>query len=55
MEKKVLILEGSPHKHGNTAQLCDSFERGAKEAGNFVKRIFIRDLDIHGCLGCNAC
>ena len=31
--KKVLILEGSPRRNGNSAILSDEFARGAEEAG----------------------
>ena len=33
MVKKVLILSGSPRKHGNSDLLCDEFMRGAVEKG----------------------
>ena len=38
MSKKVLILSGSPRKGGNSDLLCDEFAKGAKEAGNEVKK-----------------
>jgi len=34
MNKKVLMLSGSPRKGGNSDLLCDQFMLGAKEAGN---------------------
>ena len=34
MNKKVLILSGSPRKNGNSDLLCDAFARGAAEAGD---------------------
>lgn len=55
MKKKVLLLEGSPRKNGNTAALCDSFVQGAEEGGNSVERIFVRNLKVGGCFGCEAC
>ncbi|MCM1193953.1 MAG: flavodoxin family protein [Acetatifactor muris] len=53
--KKVLIIESSPRKGGNSNLLCDEFARGAAESGNAVKRIALRDKDIRFCKACYAC
>jgi multimeric flavodoxin WrbA len=55
MEIKVLGISGSPHRHGNTETLLDSFSYGAKTAGSSVEKIVLRDLDYSPCRGCNAC
>ena len=55
MAKKILILAGSARKAGNTSRLCDAFIRGAQESGCETEKIFIKDMDISGCLGCGAC
>ncbi len=55
MEKKILILSGSPRKGGNSDQLCDEFAKGAIEAGNKVEKIFIRDKNIAYCMACYYC
>ena len=55
MTKKVLVLSASPRKGGNSDLLCDQFMLGAKEAGNQVEKIFLRDKKINYCLGCGAC
>lgn len=55
MDKKVLILMGSPRKMGNTHLLCEEFAKGAREAGNEVEQIIIRNQNINGCIACNAC
>lgn len=34
--RKVVILNGSPRRAGNTAALAAEFTRGAQEAGNTV-------------------
>ena len=41
MNKKVLILSGSPRKGGNSDILCDKFMRGTKESGNEVEKMRI--------------
>lgn len=55
MSKNVLILSGSPRKGGNSDLLCDQFLRGAKEGGNQVEKIFIREKKIGYCTACYYC
>ncbi|MGN1182279.1 MAG: flavodoxin family protein [Faecalibacillus sp.] len=55
MNKRVLILSGSPRKNGNSDELCQQFQKGAEESGHEVKKIYIQDLDIHFCKACYAC
>ena len=52
---KVLIVEGSPRKGGNSDALCREFERGAVEAGHEVEKVYLRDLTIGNCRACDAC
>lgn len=52
MGKKIVILNGSPRKSGNTAALTAAFARGAQEAGNTVTEFFLGGMNIHGCRGC---
>lgn len=55
MSKKILVLCGSPRKHGNTDLLCNEFIRGVIEVGHKPEKIIIKDLDIKGCIGCGSC
>ena len=55
MNKKVLILSGSPRKDGNSDILCNEFMRGAIESGNEVEKIRVAEKKIGYCLGCYAC
>ncbi len=55
MNKKVLLICGSPRKNGNTTLLCDAFIEGAKEKGCDVEKVFIIEKNINGCIGCIAC
>ena len=55
MNKKVLILSGSPRKGGNSDILCDEFARGAREAGNDVEKIRVAAKKVHPCSGCYFC
>lgn len=53
--KKIMILNGSPRKDGNTAALVNAFVKGAKQSDNDVQEFYIQSMNIHGCLSCNAC
>lgn len=55
MDKKVLILSGSPRKDGNSDLLCDAFMRGAIESGNTVEKIRVANKKIAPCSGCYYC
>ncbi len=55
MNKKVLILSGSPRKGGNSDLLCDEFMRGATENGNQVEKIFVHSQTIAPCNACYYC
>ena len=52
MSKKIIILNGSPRKNGNTSALTAEFARGAKETGNQVTEFFLDEMNINGCKGC---
>ena len=52
---KILVLNGSPRKNGNTARLVQAFERGAKEAGHSVKIENVALKKINGCKACEYC
>ena len=50
--KKIVILNGSPRKNGNTSALVEAFVRGAESMGNEVTEFFLDRMEIHGCKGC---
>ena len=52
MNRKILVLNGSPRLKGNTSTLIDEFTKGAEEAGNTVVRFDLQEMDIHPCRGC---
>lgn len=52
MNKKIVILNGSPRRKGNTSALVRSFTEGAENAGNTVTEFFLDSMNIHGCKGC---
>lgn len=52
MSKKIIVLNGSPRKKGNTSALIEAFTKGAKASGNIVTEFFLDEMCIHGCKGC---
>lgn len=53
--KNILIIQGGGRPKGNTAQLTDSFAKGAQDAGHQVEIISLIKNEVKGCIGCNAC
>ena len=51
----ILVLNGSPRPHGNTAALVDAFTDEAQKAGHHVSVFQIGNKDIRGCKNCDAC
>jgi len=54
---KILILNGSPKKDGNTAKLIGWFSEEARERGARVKVVRAASLKsrVNGCTSCRAC
>ena len=52
MNQKIVILNGSPRRKGNTSARVKAFTEGAESAGNTVTEFFLDEMNIHGCKGC---
>lgn len=52
---KIIAINGSPRKNGNSAAMLDAAVKGAVEAGAVCERIDLFDLDYKGCVSCFAC
>jgi multimeric flavodoxin WrbA len=52
---RALGIVGSPRKGGNTDILTDEALRGASEAGALTEKVYLVDLDIAPCDGCETC
>lgn len=53
---KVLAFNASPRKqNGTTDIIINYFLEGAKQAGASIKKYYVTDLDIKGCIGCFTC
>ena len=51
----ILVLNGSPRKHGNTYSMINAFIEGAKSNNHNIKVISVCDKKIGGCLACEYC
>lgn len=47
MAKRIVILNGSPRRNGNTSALVQKFTEGAESVGNTVTEFFLDKMDIH--------
>ena len=54
MGKKIIVLNGSPRKNGNTSALVKAFRDGAESAGHTVTEFWLGGMKINGCRGCCA-
>ena len=52
MNRKVIVLNGSPRAAGNTSALVEAFESGTESSGNVVEVFQLGSMDINGCKGC---
>lgn len=52
---KLIAINGSPHRNGNTATVMEWVIEGAKELGAEVEWLQISEYDINYCKGCHTC
>lgn len=52
---KIMIINGSPRKNGNTARMIKAFRDKAEECGNEVKEFNAALSNIGGCHACETC
>lgn len=52
---RILILNGSARKNGNTVKLVEAFTKGAESSRNVVERFDLYGMKIQGCLACEGC
>ena len=52
---KILMINGSPRKNGNTSIALQEMEKIFVEEGIETERIQIGNQDIRGCIACNRC
>lgn len=52
---KVLMINGSPHREGNTAIALKEMEQIFEQEGIEVETVLIGNKDIRGCIACYSC
>lgn len=52
---KIVVMEGSPNRHGSSNRLAAEFIRGAEETGHTVTVIDAAHANLHSCTGCIHC
>lgn len=52
---KIIGINASPRKKENTQTLMEAILAGASENGADTRLVNLRELSIHGCLGCEGC
>ena len=52
---KVLIINGSPRREGNTSIALDEVRRTLEAEGIETETVHVGHKDIHGCVACGKC
>jgi len=52
---KILALNGSARKRGNTDILIDQILKGSKEKGHKTEKLYLYDYEILPCMDCRDC
>ena len=52
---KTIVINASPRRKWNTAQIMKEAAKGAESAGADVEYIDLYKLDLHGCMSCLIC
>jgi multimeric flavodoxin WrbA len=53
--KKILALNGSMRKNGNTSILLQHFLEGARKNDADTEELIVKDVNLHYCRGCLRC
>ena len=52
---KTIVINASPRKKWNTAEIMQSAQKGAESVGAETEYINLYDIDFKGCRSCLAC
>ena len=52
---KTVVINASPRRRWNTAQIMKEAAKGAESAGAEVEYVDLYKLDLHGCMSCLVC
>ena len=51
----IVVVTGSPRKHGNSFAMTDAFIKEAEKCGHTVRRFDAAFMKIGGCHACQTC
>jgi multimeric flavodoxin WrbA len=52
---RIIAINGSPRKQGNTSNIVRAMLAGAASAGAQTTEVRLHDIDLKGCMGCLSC
>ena len=55
MNKKIVVITGSPRKEGNSFAMTNAFIKAAEKKGHTVVRFDAAMKNVGGCRACEAC
>ena len=55
MNKKIVVITGSPRKKGNSFAMTDAFIQAAEAKGHTVTRFDAAMKNVGGCRACETC
>ena len=55
MNKKIVVITGSPRKNGNSFAMTDAFIEAAKKKGHSITRFDAAMKKVGGCHACETC
>lgn len=54
-EKRLLLVLGSPRRHGNTEILAETLGESAQRSGFSVHTVHLAGMNLKGCIDCRKC
>ena len=55
MNKKIVVITGSPRKKGNSFAMTEAFIKAAEKKGHTITRFDVTTMNVRGCRACETC
>ena len=55
MNKKIVVITGSPRKKGNSFAMTEAFIKAAEKKGHTITRFDVTTMNVGGCRACETC
>lgn len=55
MNKRIVVITGSPRKNGNSFAMTEAFIKAAEAKGHEIKRFDAAFMNLSGCHACETC